>query len=121
METLSELKQLEGQMESLKEKVKAYAAGNQAIIDGRVAEAVSAAKVAIQADLEAAGQRGGEAEKRADELMAGVKSAVSEMKADADEMASAVAVSAPAASEPAPSAAPAEAAGEGVSEPGVGG
>jgi hypothetical protein len=113
---MEKLNALVAKMESVKEGVKAYVAGQNAIVELRVREEIAAAKVAFQAELEAMGQRAADADKRVADLMAGVDKAVGELEADADEVAANVAINTPAASEPAPSEAPAEAAVEAVSE-----
>jgi pyruvate-formate lyase-activating enzyme len=82
------------------ESVKEFVNGQQSIIDGRVAEAVVAAKAGIQAELEAAYAGKAEAEAKVSELMAGVDAALTELKADADEVAEAVTVKTPAEAEP---------------------
>jgi hypothetical protein len=113
---MEKLLELVAKFESVKESVKAYVAGSQAIIDGRVAEAVAAAKAGIQAELEAAGVRASTAEARVIEIMSGIDAAVGELKADADEVAAAVAVKTAAEAEPVASEAVAEAAVEAVAE-----
>jgi hypothetical protein len=113
---MDKLLELVAKFESVKESVKAFVAGTQAIIDGRVAEGIAGAKAGMQADLESAGVRASTAEARVAELMAGVDAAVAELKADADEVAAAVAVKTPAEAEPAAPEAVAEAAVEAVKE-----
>jgi hypothetical protein len=113
---MESLLRLVEKMESVKEGVKAFKAGMDAIVAGRVAAAVAEAKAGMRAELESMGQRAADAEKKANDLLAGVESAVKEMDADTDEVVSVITVNTPAASEPAPSEAPAEAAVEAVSE-----
>jgi hypothetical protein len=111
---MEKLLALVSRFELVKESVKAFVAGQQAIIDGRVAEAVAAAKAGMIAELESAGQTAAAAEAKAAELLTGIETAVSELSADADEVAAAVAGNTPAAAEPTPSEGPAAAGAEAV-------